>query len=66
MVAAEAIVQTASKKERCSAIISSGIPILKELYESPNDNIKARALVVSDTKHFRTAAEHTRTKILFC
>jgi len=46
MVAAEAIVQTASKRERCSAIISSGIPILKKLYDSPNDNIKARALVV--------------------
>uniref|UniRef100_A0A915J2I0 UNC-45/Cro1/She4 central domain-containing protein n=1 Tax=Romanomermis culicivorax TaxID=13658 RepID=A0A915J2I0_ROMCU len=45
MVAAEAIVQTASKRERCSTIIASGIPILKKLYDSPNDNIKARALV---------------------
>ncbi len=45
-VAVELIVNTASKRDRCSAIIAQGIPVLKTLYESKNDNIKARALVV--------------------
>jgi hypothetical protein len=45
MVAAELIVNTASKRERASVIVAQGIPILKHLYESEHDSIKARALV---------------------
>ncbi|XP_033646594.1 protein unc-45 homolog B-like [Asterias rubens] len=44
-VALEAIAQAASKKDRCTGILESGIGIIKECYKSPNDNIKVRALV---------------------
>ncbi|XP_035224190.1 protein unc-45 homolog B-like, partial [Stegodyphus dumicola] len=44
-VAAEAIIAAASKKDKCTAIVSMGIDILKKLYQSKNDNIKVRALV---------------------
>lgn len=46
-VAAEAIIAAASKKDKCTSIISMGTGILKKLYDSKNDNIKVRALVVS-------------------
>ena len=49
MVAVELIVHTASKRERASVIVGQGIPILRQLYESKHDAIKARALVV---RHF--------------
>ena len=45
----EALVQSASKKERCSGVIKQATPILKTLYHSQNDAIKVRALVVSVT-----------------
>ena len=46
--AVEALVHSASKKERCSGVIKQATPILKTLYQSQNDTIKVRALVVSD------------------
>ncbi len=45
--AIEALVHSASKKDRVSAVINQATPILKELYQSQNDSIKVRALVVS-------------------
>lgn len=44
-VAAEAIIAAASKKDKCTSIISMGMGILKKLYQSHNDNIRVRALV---------------------
>ncbi|KAH6936395.1 hypothetical protein HPB50_016455 [Hyalomma asiaticum] len=44
-VAAEAIIAAASKKDKCTSIISTGLGILKKLYKSENDNIRVRALV---------------------
>lgn len=44
-VAAEAIIAAASKKDKCTSIISLGTGILKKLYESENDSIRVRALV---------------------
>ncbi|XP_076344799.1 unc-45 myosin chaperone isoform X2 [Tachypleus tridentatus] len=44
-VAVEAIVAAASKKDKCTSIISMGTGILKKLYQSSNDHIKVRALV---------------------
>ncbi|GBM84315.1 Protein unc-45 B [Araneus ventricosus] len=44
-VSAEAIIAAASKKDKCTAIVSMGTDILKKLYQSKNDNIKVRALV---------------------
>ncbi|KAK2185884.1 hypothetical protein NP493_219g00021 [Ridgeia piscesae] len=43
--AVEALVHSASKKNRCSGVIKQATPILKELYQSQNDAIKVRALV---------------------
>jgi len=45
--AVEALVHSASKKDKCSGLIKQATPILKELYQSQNDYIKVRALVVS-------------------
>lgn len=45
-VAAEAIIAAASKKDKCSSIVSMGTDILKKLYQSKDDSIKVRALVV--------------------
>ncbi|XP_040573143.1 protein unc-45 homolog B [Lepeophtheirus salmonis] len=45
MVAAEAIISSASKKKDTNIIITQGIDILKTLYKSKNDHIKVRALV---------------------
>ncbi|XP_064482252.1 protein unc-45 homolog B-like [Ornithodoros turicata] len=44
-VAAEALIAAASKKDKCTSIISMGMGILRKLYESKNDAIKVRALV---------------------
>ncbi|CAI4222179.1 unnamed protein product [Auanema sp. JU1783] len=44
-VAAELIVMTVSKHERATAILKVGIPILRKLYESDDDNVRVRALV---------------------
>ncbi|XP_038051819.1 protein unc-45 homolog B-like isoform X2 [Patiria miniata] len=44
-VALEAIVQAASKKDRCTSILQAGIGIMKDCYQSSNDNIRVRALV---------------------
>lgn len=43
--AVEALVFSASKKEKCSGVIKQATPILKQLYQSQNDSIKVRALV---------------------
>lgn len=44
-VAAEAIIAAASKKDKCTSIVSMGTGILKKLYQSKNDSIRIRALV---------------------
>ncbi|CAD5124204.1 DgyrCDS12504 [Dimorphilus gyrociliatus] len=44
-VAVEALVHSASKKERCSGVIEQAAPILRKLYEHRNENIRVRALV---------------------
>ncbi|KAK3759084.1 hypothetical protein RRG08_010697 [Elysia crispata] len=44
-VAVEAIVNSASKKEKCTGILKDAVPILKKLYQSGEDHIKVRALV---------------------
>lgn len=44
-VAVEAIICATSKKEKCTSIAQMGGKILKKLYQSPNENIKVRALV---------------------
>ncbi|XP_059159909.1 protein unc-45 homolog B-like [Physella acuta] len=44
-VAVEAIVSSASKKDKCSGILKDAVPILKKLYQSSEDHIKVRALV---------------------
>lgn len=43
--AVEALVQSASKKDKCSGVIKQATPILKQLYQSANDAVKVRALV---------------------
>jgi len=47
--AVEALVYSASKKEKCAGVIQQATPILKQLYQSQNDSIKVRALVVSSS-----------------
>uniref|UniRef100_A0A0N5AQ81 Protein unc-45 homolog B n=1 Tax=Syphacia muris TaxID=451379 RepID=A0A0N5AQ81_9BILA len=44
-VAAELIVQTVSKHERATTILKLGVPILRKLYESDDENVKVRALM---------------------
>nr|KAG5698913.1 hypothetical protein BaRGS_006807 [Batillaria attramentaria] len=44
-VAVEAIVNSASKKNRCTGILKDAVPILKKLYQSADESIKVRALV---------------------
>jgi hypothetical protein len=46
-VAVEAVVYSASKKDKATGILSEGVDILKKLYNSKNNAIKVRALVVS-------------------
>ena len=46
-VAVEAIVHSASKKDRCAGILKDAVPILKNLYKSSDESIQVRALVVS-------------------
>lgn len=50
-VACELIVEMTGKRDRATAIISSGMDVLKQLYRSKDDTIKARALVVSAIFH---------------
>lgn len=45
MVAAEALIAAASKKDKCTTIVSHGTNILKKLFQSKSDNIRVRALV---------------------
>lgn len=44
-VACECIIASASKKDKATAIISQGVNILKQLYQSKDDSIRVRALV---------------------
>lgn len=44
-VAVEAVVYSASKKDKATGILQEGIDILKKLYNSKNNAIKVRALV---------------------
>ncbi|KAK0423976.1 hypothetical protein QR680_008441 [Steinernema hermaphroditum] len=44
-VAAELIVQTVSKHERATSMLKYGVPILRKLYESEDENVKVRALM---------------------
>ncbi|KHJ93131.1 hypothetical protein OESDEN_06965 [Oesophagostomum dentatum] len=44
-VAAELIVMTVVKHERATSILKVGIPILRKLYESEDENVKVRALM---------------------
>ena len=44
-VAAEVLALAASNKERCQDIMKDGLPVLKELFSSPDDSVKVRALV---------------------
>lgn len=46
-IATELIVCTVSKHDRVTAIIKSGLPVLRKLFSSNNLNVKIRALVVS-------------------
>ena len=43
--AAEALALAASNKERCHGIMKDGLPVLKNLFSSPDDGVKVRALV---------------------
>jgi hypothetical protein len=49
-IAIEAVVYSASKKDKATGILSEGVDILKKLYQSKNQAIKVRALVVSSLK----------------
>ena len=40
IIAAEAIVHAASKKDKCAAILAEGMGILKKLAKSPNDKVQ--------------------------
>lgn len=42
------MVFSASKKDKATGILAEGIDILKKLYNSKNQAIKVRALVVSE------------------
>lgn len=48
-IAVEAIVLSASKKDKATGILSAGSEVLKDLYQSSNEDIKVLALVVSIT-----------------
>ncbi|CAJ0956400.1 unnamed protein product, partial [Mesorhabditis belari] len=44
-VAAELIVMTVSKHERATTMLKVGVPILRKLYDSEDENVRVRALV---------------------
>ncbi|KAI1716556.1 myosin-binding striated muscle assembly central domain-containing protein [Ditylenchus destructor] len=44
-IAAELIVLSVSKHERATAIIKTGLPVLRKLFNSSDQNVKVRALV---------------------
>jgi hypothetical protein len=46
-VAVEAIVLSASKKDKAAGILTQGADVLKNLYRSANEDIRLLALVVS-------------------
>ena len=46
-MAIEAVIYSASKKDKATGILSEGVDILKKLHQSKNQPIKVRALVVS-------------------
>lgn len=43
----EAIVHSASKKDKCAGLLNDAVPVLKKLYQESIDAVKVRALVVS-------------------
>uniref|UniRef100_A0A5S6R3A2 TPR_REGION domain-containing protein n=1 Tax=Trichuris muris TaxID=70415 RepID=A0A5S6R3A2_TRIMR len=43
--AAEAIVHTVSKRDRCDVFLSNGVSVLRRLFNSPEESVKVRALV---------------------
>lgn len=45
--ALETIAHSCSKRDKCSGIIQNAVPILRELYQSSDTEVKVRALVVS-------------------
>lgn len=45
LVASEAIIAAVAKKKDSNMIVSQGVDVLKQLYNSKNDHIKVRALV---------------------
>ena len=45
IVVAELLALAASDKSRCHGIIKEGLPVLKELYNAPDDRVKVCALV---------------------
>ncbi|XP_055959152.1 protein unc-45 homolog B isoform X2 [Patella vulgata] len=44
-IAVEAIVHSASKKNRCTGILKEAVPVLKKLYQHGEDETRVRALV---------------------
>ena len=51
-LAVEAIINSSTKKARCSALLQEAVPVLKKLYhDGVDDHIKVRALVVSMVTH---------------
>ncbi|XP_061176890.1 protein unc-45 homolog B-like [Saccostrea echinata] len=44
-VAVEAIVHSASKKDKCAGLLNDAVPVLKKLYQESTDAVKVRALV---------------------
>lgn len=49
----EAIVHSASKKDKCAGLLNDAVPVLKKLYQESIDTVKVRALVVSSDLTFR-------------
>ena len=45
IIAAEALALSASDKERCHSVMTEGLPVLKSLYASSDDQVRVRALV---------------------
>ena len=44
-ITAEVLALAASDKSHCEGILASGLPVLKDLYHSPDDRVKVRAMV---------------------
>ncbi len=54
---------SASKKERCSGVIKQATPILKQLYQSKNDYVKVRALVVRNQGQRGGGKGHVKVRL---